>query len=221
MLDMHCHILPSVDDGSPSMETTQKMLTRARAAGIRAIVATPHYQDMSVSLTAIERAYQLAEAAARELRIKLYLGYEISHRIILQAEPAQLARLCITGTDSLLIELDEQRLFPKWEFVLSNLCEHYTPIIVHPERFEYVQKDIALVAEMKNYGCEVQLDAMGLTKGMMSPESRAAKKLLSRGLVDYIASDAHAPRDYDTFQAARKKCGTQWPKDGILNDLLL
>jgi len=218
---MHCHILPAVDDGSQSMETTQQMLTRARAAGIRAIVATPHYENTSIDLNAIERAYQLAESAARQLKISLYMGYEISHRLILQLEPEQLKRLCVTGTDSLLIELDERMLFPKWEYVLSNLCEYYTPIIVHPERFEYIQKDIALVSEMRNYGCEVQLDAVGLTRGMTSPEGRTARKLLSRGMADYVASDAHGPRDYEPFVSMRKKYGQQWPKDGVLSELLL
>jgi len=217
---MHCHILPAVDDGSRSEDMTRQMFTRARSAGIEAIVATPHYGAGQHDLSKIERSFSFAKSVARQMNIKLHLGYEVNYRVMMDLDASRIGGMCVFGTNSLLLELDETTLFPRWEFVLSDLCKNYAPVIVHPERFFYIQKDFALISEMKSYGCEIQLDAVGLTRGLLNPEGRTARKLLNRGLVDYIASDAHHPRDYDAFEVVRRRYASSWPSGGELNRVL-
>ena len=87
----------------------------------------------------------------------------------------------------------------------------YLPIIAHPERYFYVQKDMGIAREMMDYGCELQVDAGGLLAGPWSAEQKTARKLLERGMASYIASDAHRPEQYTVYGKVFRKFRDEWP----------
>ena len=220
MIDMHVHILPGVDDGAQNAQMTQAMMQRAADAGVTTMFATPHVyrvEDQSSNL----RALSTARSIAHEKDIALNMGCEFNYRALQKNGVQQLDNFCLGGTKCLLLELSNAHLFPDWDVTISDMMDNgYLPIIAHPERYSYIQRDLGVARMLSDLGCEMQVDARGLMAPLWSAERRTARKLLKEGMVSYIASDAHRPEDYDDFEKAYRVFRGEWPKDNrLINQL--
>ena len=206
MIDIHCHILPGVDDGSRSKEESLLMLAQAKAAGITQIVCTPHYKSNSYSQQPIDDAFEWFSAQAEEAGIETILGYEIHWKKILSQGIDDVFAHVIGDTKLALIEFSaghnigqfEQRAL--WKLRGRGII----PIIAHPERYVSVQKNLTLADELKDAGCLLQMSADTIEASMFSGQRKAYKYLLKNGMYDYVASDAHSPEDYELFIEAAK-----------------
>ncbi|MBE5798428.1 MAG: hypothetical protein E7321_00550 [Clostridiales bacterium] len=216
MIDMHVHILPGVDDGAKDADMTRAMMKRAADAGITFMVATPHVYRVEDQLRN-RRALRVARNIAHEAGLKLNLGCEFNYRALIESGTQELDAFCLSGTKCLLLEFGCDHLMPRWDAVVSEMMDNgYLPIIAHPERYSYIQRDFGIALEMSSLGCEMQVDACGLMAGMLSAERRTARKLLKEGLVSYVASDAHSPEDYDDFEKAYRTFRGEWPRKSRL-----
>ncbi|MBR5302802.1 MAG: phosphoesterase [Clostridia bacterium] len=220
MIDIHAHILPGIDDGAKDEQMTKEMLARAADAGISSIICTPHvYRADSQKNNCL--AFPGTKELAKKHGISLAMGCEFNYRVLLKTGTEALDEFCLAGTPCILIEFSNDRLVPDWEILLTEIVEKgYMPIIAHPERYAYVQKDIGIAEEMLRYGCELQVDAGGLMAGLFSAERKIARKMLSEGMVSYIASDAHRPEHYATFDKVRRTFKAEWPEDNQLTRML-
>ena len=220
MIDMHVHILPGVDDGAKDVQMTHDMVRRAADAGITFIVATPHVyrtEDQQRNRGSL----RIARSIAHEFGLGLNMGCEFNYRAFHEADTQAMDAFCLSGTRCILVEFSCSELMPRWDAVLSELMDHgYLPIIAHPERYAYIQRDLGIAREMRDLGCELQVDACGLMAPMMSAERRTARKLVKEGMAAYIASDAHRPGDYDEFEKAQRIFRGEWPKENRLTDAL-
>ena len=220
MIDVHTHILSGVDDGSRNVGMTTEMLRRAREAGITQVIATPHVycpEDQKRNRAALSAAREIA----RPLRMPIVMGCEFNYRALLKTDIGCLDAFCMGSTRCILLELSQDRLLPGWDALISELQDHgYFPIIAHPERYAYIQRDFSIAREMCELGCEMQVDAGGLMASLLSGERRTARKLLKEGMAHYIASDAHRPEDYDTFEKAYKVFSGEWPSQNRLKKAL-
>ncbi len=213
MMDLHTHVLPGVDDGARDLSSALKMLERAKRLNIETVVATPHVRharDIDLGREAFDRFLPEAE----KIGIRLMLGFEVNYRML---ENRDAIRQCVIGgTNRLLLELPEHALMPNWDSILIDLREaDIRTVIAHPERCRYIQNDIDRAAQIRSYGCEMQIDARALTLSLLSPEGRCAKRLLREGLCDFIASDAHRPEDYDHFEKALARHRDRWPSNAV------
>lgn len=216
MIDMHVHILPGVDDGAKDTAQTSEMMQRAADAGIRMMIATPHVYQPEQQMKNCG-ALRPARGIARANGIALNMGCEFNYRAILKTGMENLDAYCLSGTKCILLELAFDRPVPGWEAMVSELADHgYLPIIAHPERYAYVQRDHGVAREMCALGCELQLDTGGLMAPLLSAERRTARKLLKAGMASYIASDAHSPADYDVFEKAYRMFRGEWPEENRL-----
>lgn len=222
MLDIHSHILPGVDDGAGDEKAALEMLKAARLAGIDKLVATPHIyreRDIDRCLTVYQRYRKIAENNG----IELVSGCELSVRVLVDNPVShdRLARYTIGNSNFILLELSFNAPPFDWEYLISDIKRlGYHIIIAHPERYPYVAKNIGFVQSLISYGCELQIDASSLRAKRFSSVRRAATNLLERGLISYIASDAHKSADFEMFSKVYhnfKKC---WPDDGLLNSYL-
>lgn len=221
MLDIHTHILPATDDGSKSAAMTERMLKAAKAANIDRIIATPHITKRNAA-PGIYKNFSDTFEAARQVGIRLYAGGELRINVFADAKDEALYVYKLGAEGFFLLEFSTHALPVDWEFIISDFVQHgYHPVIAHPERYEFIQKDIMIAKELINYGCELQLDAGGLIAGMFSREQRVARRMLDQGMISYIASDAHKPEDYEAFDKARKMFSSDWPQDGLLEKILV
>lgn len=198
MTDIHCHILPDVDDGSPDIHTSLMMAAMAADDGVRAIIATPHFysppEEAEARQAELERAYAVLKERLEQsgMPVDLYLGAEV----LCNSETIRLldtgAFPTLNGSGHALVEF----YFDESESVMNGYLEAIaahgtTPIIAHPERYAAVQKNTALPARWGERGYMLQINS-GSLKGIFGRKAqRTAKRMLENETVHFIASDAH------------------------------
>jgi protein-tyrosine phosphatase len=203
MLDIHCHLLFGVDDGSKDFAESQAMLHAARSVGIDHIVCTPHYRGRNVDHRRITENYQTLSTFARKQGFKMALGFEVYWEVLADIGIEGAADLCIEDTNLFLLEFSYGSLPANWQRIISDLQERgIRPIIAHPERCRPIQNSIDIAREMKDRGCLLQLSGNFADGGFLSSSKRAAIKLLESDLIDYVASDAHSVEDYTSYKKA-------------------
>lgn len=194
MVDIHCHILPSVDDGALSWEIAEQMCAMAAGDGITHIVATPHANSQYEYDR--DRFSQLLSKLQDKFNdtLKFSLGCDFNLSFenleVLFASPAQ---FLIEGTKYLLIELNNFGIPPGFEQLLFRMTAELqiVPILTHPERHPLLQRHPEQVAPWTELGCLVQVTANSLTGHWGRRAKDAAVWLLKKHLVHIVASDAH------------------------------
>ena len=206
MIDIHCHLLPEVDDGPKSWDAAVEMCRIAAHDGITHAVATPHASDRY----AYDRVYlssllaQLQEKAGPALRLSLgcdlHLSYENLERVL--EEPHSYT---IGETNYLLVELSNFSVPIQLADCFVRLGDRgLTPILTHPERNPILQQNPQRILEWAEQGCLVQVTASALTGFWGERSEIVARWLLDRAAVHIIASDAHdAQRRVPILSAAR------------------
>ena len=210
MRDMHCHILPGVDDGARDMDESLAMLDAARAVGVTSIVCTPHVRDPYFDYGAQRAAFARFAPRARALGMGVTLGFEVAHDKLVELGVEDWApRLAFEGTGEFLLELEpdsSELAFREYErtiFVLQGLG--LDVVIAHPERCRALQRNEGLAARLVRQGCRLQASADVMARGRLSGERCLARRLLRRGLYDCVASDAHRPEHYRHFARALRE----------------
>jgi protein-tyrosine phosphatase len=193
MVDIHCHILPGIDDGSETWETTAQMCRMAVRDGITHIVATPHcngsYEYDRAHFT--NMLATLSEVAGERLTFTIGCDFHLSPRN-LEAAMNDPRPFAIGDTKYLMIEFDHQSIPGNArEMLMALVARGMVPIITHPERNAYLIKNLDVVQEFIKMGCLSQVTANAFT-GFWGPHSKkAAEKLLQKRAIHIVASDAH------------------------------
>lgn len=196
MVDIHHHLLPGLDDGSNSMDTSVEMARLAFADGITHIVCSPHangqYEfDPRVNAT---KTYELRDRLADQ-KIPINLGrgcdFHLSFDNVKQAK-VDPSRFSINGLGYLLVEVPDYGLPPGltetfYELRLAGL----TPILTHPERNPTLQKEPERMVDWLRGGLLIQVTADSLTGHKGRHAQRMAHDLLEKRWVHFLATDAH------------------------------
>jgi protein-tyrosine phosphatase len=219
MLDIHCHILPGVDDGARSLEQSLQMLAAAREAGVTAIMCTPHCRAPYFDYDKMTAAFTRLQAAAGGF--PLAMGFEVNVNALRSLGLGWLDRLRLGGGSQILLELEDRAdeiAFRGYKRLVYDIqCRGYDVIVAHPERYQAIQKRPELASELVKMRCELQASADfmggGRARGLAGVfdrqrVKRCAKTLFERGLYAYIASDAHCPEHYSALQSAVSMYGS-------------
>lgn len=195
MYDIHCHLLPGIDDGSKSWEMTGQMLEVARKDGIRHIVCTPHANDQyRYDRGALEGMLgQLKGIAGPEIAFSLGCDFHLSFENIQQAM-ASPDDFVISGTDFLLVEFSDYSMPPSVSDALNRFVGMgITPVITHPERNMILKKRPEQILQLAQMGCAIQITANSITGHWGETSKKICKWLLDREAVHIVATDAHDP----------------------------
>ncbi|QNU03871.1 tyrosine-protein phosphatase [Peribacillus butanolivorans] len=197
MIDLHCHILPGVDDGSPDMQESMAMAKKAVEAGITHLFATPHHLNeryVNVKDNIIDRVFKLNECLQQEtIPLSVHPGQELRiHReLFVSLEKGEV--LTLDNTDKyLLLELPSGHV-PTYtqELIYELLLKGITPIIVHPERNKELLKNHNLLFKLVQEGALTQLTS-GSIIGLFGKNIKSfSKKIIEHNLAHFIATDAH------------------------------
>jgi protein-tyrosine phosphatase len=199
MIDLHCHLLPAVDDGPETMEQAVAMARAAHDAGIQKAIVTPHlhlgrYEN---DLDSIRMAAHAFSAELKRRRIPLQISYAAEVRIC-----PELTELVENGTAPYVGELEGKKIllleFPHSHIptgsdkMIEWLLGHgVRPMIAHPERNKDVIRKFDKILPFVEMGCLIQVTA-GSVAGRFGPAARQrANDLLEHGFVHVLASDAH------------------------------
>lgn len=195
MVDLHCHLLPAIDDGPPDIETSLEMANQAVHDGIRTIVATPHVNlqyDTDESAIA-ESLEELREALIREgVELSVLPGAEIALARLPGLNDAELRSLCLGGSSCVLVESPYTTAGEFIEESVFNLqARGFRPLLAHPERCPEFQRDIERLERLVSRGAVCSLTAGSLAGQFGQRARRFAHQLLEAGLGHNLSSDAH------------------------------
>lgn len=214
--ETHCHILPGIDDGSPDVETSLKMIAKLQEQGAEAIICTPHYYSDCLSL---DDFLAKRDAAYNKLKAALPLG---SPKILLGAEVyiskylfgnEKLERIKIEGTDYALIEHSFREEFSQnaYNRLVSLICDwSVTPILAHIERYPALMGSSKTLDELLELGCIAQVNISSFADSQRKVKKKLFK-YLEAGKITLIGSDCHnlkarAPEYSDGAAEIIKKC---------------
>lgn len=209
MRDIHCHILPGVDDGAQTLQDSLNMLEAAKAAGVTSIVCTPHCRSPYFDYNKMWDAFDLLQDHAGGF--PLQMGFEVNHVKLMSLGIEWAQYLHFDKSNEFLLELQPQASkldFQEYERTIFQLQGMgYEVIIAHPERYQLIQKDPEVARRLIRMGCKLQASADFIAGGRFGKEKRPAKKMFAEGMYTYIASDAHNVKHYSYLAKACKKFG--------------
>lgn len=199
IVDIHCHILPELDDGSGSLEESVEMLRIAERAGITDIIATPHFKagrHNSSPDTICSKVREVQrESQKRGVSVTLYPGSEIFFSSELE-EDLQSHRICtLNHSPYVLIEFSPAEPYRSIRNALDQMLGMgLSPIVAHAERYGCLLDDWQNVEVLRGMGAQIQVNASGVTGQAGRNIRKQIGILLNRQLVDYIGTDAHGSR---------------------------
>ncbi len=216
MVDIHCHILPEVDDGPKSWEAAEAMCRMAAEDGIQHIVASPHANDRYF----YDREYLAGLLQNLQQRIgdtpKLSLGcdFHLSYENMQSASETP-ERYCIASSRYLLVEFSNFSIPPQIDEWFTYLHgKGITAILTHPERNPLVQQETQRVLQWIALGCAVQVTASAFTGAWGERTRQTAEWLLKEKAVHFLATDAHdTQRRPPVLSAARKFVEKQYGEE--------
>jgi protein-tyrosine phosphatase len=196
VIDLHCHLLPGIDDGSPDDETSLTMAKIAIDDGIRCIACTPHvypglYENTAADIR--ERVARLqAKLDAKGLKLRLTTGADA------HLTPELLSRLraatvpTLGGSRYFLLEPPHHVYPPRFEdSVFQFVLAGYIPVITHPERLTWISDHYDVFEQMARRGVWMQVTAGSLTGRFGRGAKYWGERMLGDGLVHLLATDAH------------------------------
>jgi protein-tyrosine phosphatase len=219
MIDLHCHVLPGIDDGPETIEEAVALARAAVAAGIATVVATPHVNartpNDSATIARLVRALN-QRLTDEEVGLDVLPGGEIAMTQIPEIDPAELSRLGLGGGRWLLVEPPFTTVALGLEGLVQTLHRAgHGVVLAHPERCPALQRDRSIVPSLVQGGVLMSITAGSLVGRFGSTVRRYALELAREGLVHNVTSDAHdtggrAPGIADELQHAGLAPLAEW-----------
>ncbi len=195
MIDLHCHILPEIDDGAKTVEDSIALLQEEQNQGVSSIIFTPHFNFERTTLENFCQARKESlqrldsELKLRNISIPLKCGAEVYFSPYILEE--DIKPLCLGQSEYILIELPTNIKPYGFERTMEELIRRgYTPILAHIERYPYFSEDMDIFYNLVMKGCLAQVNAGTIIK---YPSSLSlAMRCIKCGMVHIVCSDCHS-----------------------------
>lgn len=221
-IDMHCHILPDVDDGAQSVAEMEAMLKTAYKEGIRCIITTPHHhprRGKEKPEVLRRRALLLKERAhAIDKNFRIYLGTEIYFGQDILRKIQEKKILTMNGRNWVLIEFSYGETFAYIQQSLQQVqCGGYEVILAHVERYECIADDPELALQLADMGIHLQVNADSICGINGKKIKKFVKYLMDEDAVYCVGTDAHGvktrpPRMRKAAEQVRKTYGEEYAR---------
>lgn len=196
MIDFHTHIIPNIDDGSRSIEETFNLMKEAKEAGFEAIVSTSHYIEDYYETDTPEREVWVnaiyENLKVKNIDINLYLGNEIyiSENIIKLLEEGKAST--INDTSYVLFEMPlNAEPLNLYDVIYEMLQYKLVPILAHPERYSFVQKEPELIYDLIQKGVYMQSN-YGSILGQYGEKAQIiVRKFFENNMIHFLGTDVH------------------------------
>lgn len=208
-VDIHSHILYGIDDGSKSLEESKEIIKQHIEMGFKDIVVTPHYIENSDYITNNEEKEKILKTLKKEFNdINIYLGNEVFINNNIEELLNNNEISTINGSKYLLIELPlHNKIKNATDIIYELRIKGIIPIIAHPERYEFVQKNPDSVDELIEEGAILQSNYGSIIGVYGEHAKKTMKKLLKKNVISVLATDIHFPNNkiYLNMDTIRKK----------------
>lgn len=208
MRDIHCHLLPGVDDGSKSMESTKAMLQQAYENGVTDIIFTPHYildsRFMSNKKNNESIIEPIVQYAHDNYNINVFLGNEV----YCNTEMYKLYQMgeitTLNNSRYMLIEIPMYSKINNLKSIFFELISNgIIPILAHPERYTAYYKNYDFFLELREMGVLMQINYASLLGSYGIKAKKMASGLLKMNLISFVGSDIHSPSEDKYLNVAK------------------
>lgn len=225
--DMHSHLIPGIDDGSPDMETSLQLIKGFASLGYKKIVTTPHilwevYPNTSAIITSgIKEVQKAVMQAGIPIEITAAAEYFIDEHF--QELLKNKGPLLPISDNKVLVEFSMLNAPMDLQEVLFEMqMQNYQPIIAHPERYTYLSRKKEFFDDLKNVGCYLQLNLLSLLGHYGKQVQELAEYLLKKDYYDFAGTDLHNHRHLEGLQKLGSSSLLKRLKDsGVLKNQLL
>jgi tyrosine-protein phosphatase YwqE len=193
--DMHSHLIPGIDDGSNSLETSIELIKGMQALGYKKLITTPHIQGefyLNTPETILPGLKQVQRELTKQhidIELQAAAEYLIDDKFEGKYKSGELLTF---GRKHLLVEFSYFNEHPRWrDFFFDLQIAGYTIILAHPERYSYFFRDFGKYEEIKDRGVLFQININSLTGYYSGEVKRMAERFIDLGMVDLAGSDLH------------------------------
>lgn len=203
-VDIHSHLIPGIDDGADTVETSLALIRRLQGLGYKRLITTPHVMsDMYPNtrediLNGLEKLRQALTASDLDIQVDAAAEYYMDEHFedIIRNEDM----LTLPG-NRVLVEMSFVSEPPNlFHYIFKMQTKGYKPILAHPERYIFLKKNFNQYQRLKEYGCEFQLNILSLTGYYGKPTQELALKLLKNKMIDYLGTDLHHERHAERLE---------------------
>lgn len=199
MFDIHCHILPDVDDGSGNLNDSIEMAQLAAGSGVSGIVATPHCNIPGVFDNYWNKSFdneieRLNKALSdKKVSLEIYAGQEVFLSNDFESHLKKGDFITLNRSKYMLAELDFKIDLKSATEKLQKLISYgYVPIVAHPERYGFVIENPSVITKLRSAGCLIQINSGSLTGDFGRRIQKTAEEIIYKRYADFVASDAHS-----------------------------
>lgn len=199
--DIHCHILPGVDDGSPDIDTSVSLVERMQKWGISRIIASPHVTKATFENTPerLDDAMSQLQSALNDRNLDIDLSHHAEYRLddFSKSQWDNGVFMTIPG-DYIMIE--NPFVAEAWfidQCIFDLQVKGFTPILAHPERYSYYFNNRERYTTLHNAGAKFQVNLLSLAGAYGKEQREVAEYLISKNFVDFVGTDLHNHRHAD------------------------
>ena len=216
--DIHCHLLPGIDDGAETVSDSLNLINKMKKLGFTKIIATPHTYPGLYNNTneTIRNSYN---EVIRNLKNKINIEYASEYMI----DNSFLEKI---GKDNLLVLKDNYVLVEMsfmspplklYDIIFELQINNYIPVLAHPERYRFMHNNLSEYKKLKKLGCLFQLNILSCTDYYGKDITKISDKLIQNELIDFTGSDIHNMNHILSFE---KKVNFSKNTLQKLNDLM-
>ncbi|MDD3141935.1 MAG: capsular biosynthesis protein [Lachnospiraceae bacterium] len=220
LTDIHCHLIPYIDDGAKDKKEAKKLLLMEYKNGVRNIIVTPHYRKGIFESPNVEmhKKFQWLKKAAGEISDDLcvFLGCELYSSSTMVSSLQCGDRPTLAGSSYVLVEFSANHSYNKIRDQIYNLIVNgYKPVIAHIERYSCLRLNNNYIVELKDLGAFMQVNAGSILGEDGWKTKRLCKQLMKKDVIDFVGSDAHntkerKPNLKECFAYVEKKMGKEY-----------
>lgn len=203
--DVHCHIIPGIDDGSPDVSTSIELIERMKSWGINRIIATPHITQASFENTpeTISSAFKLLQDEIKLRGIDIDLNFSAEYRID-ELFIQHLENNIIIPMPNNYILVENSFIQEPWnidQLLFDLKVKGFNPILAHPERYMYYYSKKERYKTIFDTGTKLQVNLLSIAGYYGKEEKRIAYNLIENGFVNFIGTDIHHNRHADAIES--------------------
>jgi protein-tyrosine phosphatase len=224
--DMHSHLLPGIDDGSPDVATSIELVKGFQALGYKKIITTPHilweiYPNTVAIITSKQNEVKAAISnAGINIEFKAAAEYFIDEHFVQQLKDK--VPLLTISQNIVLVEFSMIAAPVDWQEVLFEMqMQNYQPVLAHPERYTYLGRKTELFDQLKDAGCWFQLNLLALTGYYGETVHELADYLLKKNYYDVAGTDLHHPKHLAQLQRLPSAPLNRLRDSGLIKNHLL
>ncbi|MDV7187779.1 CpsB/CapC family capsule biosynthesis tyrosine phosphatase [Lutibacter sp. TH_r2] len=206
--EIHCHILPGIDDGAKNIEESIALLKRMKGYGIQKFICTPHSMEgvWENSTEIIQKQLNLLNSELKnhnleDVNIQAAAEYMMDHRF---EELLETEKLLTLKGHKILVEMSYfNPPVNLYELLFNIQVKGYQPVLAHPERYKFLHGNYKEYQKLKDAGCLFQLNLLSLTDHYGKSVQKTTLKLLNDKLYDFVGSDVHNQYHLDKLETIK------------------